>query len=264
MPVYPAGNALGLARDRLYEKVLFQELDIPTVPFAEVDSPGDLERAVASFGFPAVLKTRTLGYDGKGQRELREPRDLPGAWEQLGGAPPTPRGRTVPSVSLSSESLTGYITAPSFASAFAFSMPNTQLKMMIWNMARTNNGEGADPFIERRHEDAALAEPDRQEGTDTAQGDERRAGLPAGDAETLLQERHCRLIHRQRAGDRREEEHEEPDRSDEIAPCPIWAKTTGRVLKPRPNEPPATAAIVPLRPRKMNDAGRRRTSGLRV
>lgn len=87
VPVYPGVNALAAARDRLYEKALFLELGIPTAPFAQVDSFGDLERAVTRFGFPAVLKTRTLGYDGKGQRVLRGPQDLVPAWAQIGGTP---------------------------------------------------------------------------------------------------------------------------------------------------------------------------------
>jgi 5-(carboxyamino)imidazole ribonucleotide synthase len=86
VPVCPGVRALAAARDRLYEKTLFNELDIPTPEFAQVDSLSDLERAVARLGLPAVLKTRSLGYDGKGQRVLREPRDLAAAWEALGGA----------------------------------------------------------------------------------------------------------------------------------------------------------------------------------
>ena len=87
VPVYPGLKALAVARDRLSEKTLFNELDIPTTAFAQVNSREDLERAVAGLGFPAVLKTRTLGYDGKGQRVLREPRDLAPAWAQLGSVP---------------------------------------------------------------------------------------------------------------------------------------------------------------------------------
>ena len=85
--VHPSRHALAVARDRLHEKTLFRTLGIPTPPFAEVDTRADLECAVAEIGLPAVLKTRTLGYDGKGQAVLRCPDDLDAAWTQLGGMP---------------------------------------------------------------------------------------------------------------------------------------------------------------------------------
>ena len=85
--VYPAAKALRVARDRWHEKRLFAELGIPTPPFMAVDSQADLEAAVATIGLPAVLKTRTLGYDGKGQWVLREPSDTFKAFAALGGAP---------------------------------------------------------------------------------------------------------------------------------------------------------------------------------
>jgi 5-(carboxyamino)imidazole ribonucleotide synthase len=85
--VFPCARALATARDRLREKNLFQQLGIPTAPFAAVDSRADLERAVSDLGLPAVLKTRTLGYDGKGQIVLRRPEDRDAAWERLGGVP---------------------------------------------------------------------------------------------------------------------------------------------------------------------------------
>ncbi|MHB8744150.1 MAG: 5-(carboxyamino)imidazole ribonucleotide synthase [Sulfuricaulis sp.] len=86
VPLFPAPSALALAQDRLQEKHLLQSLGIPIADFEAVDSRADLERAVAKIGFPAVLKTRTLGYDGKGQAVLRSPGDLDRAWQQLGGA----------------------------------------------------------------------------------------------------------------------------------------------------------------------------------
>ena len=87
VPVYPPAQALRTARDRWLEKNLFRHLDIPTPPFANVESQQDLERAVAEIGLPAVLKTRQLGYDGKGQRVLREWQDVAGAHAALGSVP---------------------------------------------------------------------------------------------------------------------------------------------------------------------------------
>lgn len=85
--VFPSERALATARDRLNEKSLFKDLDIPTVPFATIDSFDGLRQAVSTIGLPAILKTRTLGYDGKGQALLREQDDLAAAWESLGGVP---------------------------------------------------------------------------------------------------------------------------------------------------------------------------------
>lgn len=87
VPVYPDAEALRLSRDRWLEKRLFRELDITTAEFAAVDSQSDLERAVAEIGLPALLKTRTLGYDGKGQKLLREAADVHGAHAELGSVP---------------------------------------------------------------------------------------------------------------------------------------------------------------------------------
>ena len=84
---YPPAEALAVAQDRLYEKTLFWELGIPTPPFATIDSLEELRDAVARMELPAVLKTRRLGYDGKGQRVLRVPEDIKPAWDALGGVP---------------------------------------------------------------------------------------------------------------------------------------------------------------------------------
>lgn len=87
IPVFPAPRALAVAQDRLAEKQLFAGLGIPLPPFAPVDSRASLEAAVASIGLPCILKTRRLGYDGKGQFRLRQPADIDAAWAALGGNP---------------------------------------------------------------------------------------------------------------------------------------------------------------------------------
>lgn len=84
VPVFPNPNALAIAQDRLSEKTLFNELGIATPAFAAVDTRADLDAAVASVGLPAVLKTRRLGYDGKGQARLRTAADVDTAWAELG------------------------------------------------------------------------------------------------------------------------------------------------------------------------------------
>ena len=85
--VFPNPRALAVAQDRLEEKTLFHSLGLETPAFAAVDSRIDLEHAAARVGFPAVLKIRRLGYDGKGQYRLRSAADLDPAWAALGGVP---------------------------------------------------------------------------------------------------------------------------------------------------------------------------------
>jgi 5-(carboxyamino)imidazole ribonucleotide synthase len=85
--IAPPALALHTAQDRLLEKALFTKLGIATNRSAAVDSFADLERAAKTIGLPAVLKTRRMGYDGKGQQVLRKHSDLPPAWAALGSQP---------------------------------------------------------------------------------------------------------------------------------------------------------------------------------
>lgn len=87
VPVFPCADALRVARDRLNEKTLFQQLQIPVAPFAAVESQHNLDVAVQAIGLPVVLKTRTLGYDGKGQKVLQTTSDVAGAFAELGSVP---------------------------------------------------------------------------------------------------------------------------------------------------------------------------------
>ena len=84
VPVFPSPLALATAQDRLVEKTLFRELDIPVPDFIPVDSREALEAAVARLGAPCILKTRRLGYDGKGQFRIRSADAVAAAWEALG------------------------------------------------------------------------------------------------------------------------------------------------------------------------------------
>jgi 5-(carboxyamino)imidazole ribonucleotide synthase len=85
--IAPPRAALATAQDRLLEKELFRKLRIPTNATQAVDSIEDLRLAMRKIGLPAVLKTRRLGYDGKGQFVLRKPEDAEKAWQELGNAP---------------------------------------------------------------------------------------------------------------------------------------------------------------------------------
>ncbi|WP_147653726.1 5-(carboxyamino)imidazole ribonucleotide synthase [Vulcaniibacterium gelatinicum] len=84
IPVFPNPRALAVAQDRLAEKTLFRELGIPVPEFAAVDSRAGLDAALARIGTPCILKTRRLGYDGKGQFRLRTLADADAAWAALG------------------------------------------------------------------------------------------------------------------------------------------------------------------------------------
>ena len=85
--VRPGIAALSIAQDRLIEKNFLNGLGIATASFASVEDEAGLERAVAQIGLPAILKTRRLGYDGRGQRLLRMASDVVGANAVTGGAP---------------------------------------------------------------------------------------------------------------------------------------------------------------------------------
>ena len=84
VPVHPNPDALAVAQDRLSEKALFQSLGIPLPPFADIRSRDELAAKVAEFGMPCIVKTRRLGYDGKGQFRIRSAADIDAAWDTLG------------------------------------------------------------------------------------------------------------------------------------------------------------------------------------
>jgi 5-(carboxyamino)imidazole ribonucleotide synthase len=86
-PVFPPPKALEVSQDRLAEKALFNKLEIPTPAYERIDQRSELESALTRLGYPAVLKTRRLGYDGKGQMRLNTADDIQAAWAELGGQP---------------------------------------------------------------------------------------------------------------------------------------------------------------------------------
>ena len=85
--VSPNPQALEVAQDRLEEKRIFVELGIPTPPFAAASSQEELETAIAKLGTPCIVKTRRLGYDGKGQRRVLQLNDAEGLYQELGNVP---------------------------------------------------------------------------------------------------------------------------------------------------------------------------------
>lgn len=86
-PVRPGPRALAVAQDRLIEKTAFRDLGIGTAPFAAVNSEADLAAALRTIGAPAILKTRRLGYDGKGQVRIKDAREAAAAFAEIASAP---------------------------------------------------------------------------------------------------------------------------------------------------------------------------------
>ena len=84
VPVFPNPRALAVAQDRLAEKTLFRDLGIDVPAFATVDTRAGLEAALDMIGAPSILKTRRLGYDGKGQFRIKALVDADAAWNALG------------------------------------------------------------------------------------------------------------------------------------------------------------------------------------
>lgn len=84
---HPSATALRIAQDRLREKEAFQELGIPVPSYAAVDDLESLRRATDTIGLPAMLKSRTLGYDGKGQAVIENTHGIESAWDTVGRVP---------------------------------------------------------------------------------------------------------------------------------------------------------------------------------
>ncbi|MGH8140514.1 MAG: 5-(carboxyamino)imidazole ribonucleotide synthase [Steroidobacteraceae bacterium] len=85
--ICPPITALAAAQDRVREKRLFERLKIPTTRWRAVGSRAQLARAIREIGLPAVIKTRRLGYDGKGQALIRTQDEAQRAWQALGAVP---------------------------------------------------------------------------------------------------------------------------------------------------------------------------------
>jgi 5-(carboxyamino)imidazole ribonucleotide synthase len=87
VPVRPNRRALEISQDRLDEKDFLTSLGLATASYIRVDTAGDLAAALVQIGTPAILKTRRLGYDGKGQARITGPHDTDAAFSAMRGAP---------------------------------------------------------------------------------------------------------------------------------------------------------------------------------
>jgi 5-(carboxyamino)imidazole ribonucleotide synthase len=84
-PMHPGASVLHTVQHRLREKRFLAANGFPVTPFREINTEADLRDAVRELGLPAVLKTASFGYDGKGQRKLQDATDVPAAFAGLGG-----------------------------------------------------------------------------------------------------------------------------------------------------------------------------------
>lgn len=85
-PIHPNRTALATSQDRLTEKSFLQDLGLNTAPFANVESAQDLAQALENIGAPAILKTRRMGYDGKGQARIMDASDADDALASMAGS----------------------------------------------------------------------------------------------------------------------------------------------------------------------------------
>ena len=85
-PIQPGRQALAVSQDRLAEKEFLTGLGLKVAPYANVTNGEQAQAAAARIGTPSILKTRRMGYDGKGQMRLKQASDMPAAWEAMAGA----------------------------------------------------------------------------------------------------------------------------------------------------------------------------------
>ncbi len=87
VPVRPSGHALHVTQQRAREKAFLALKGFPVTPHAPVASLDELVAAVERIGLPAILKTASFGYDGKGQHRLTSPLDIEPVWALVGHQP---------------------------------------------------------------------------------------------------------------------------------------------------------------------------------
>jgi 5-(carboxyamino)imidazole ribonucleotide synthase len=85
VPVRPSGFVLHTTQHRAREKTFLDSVGLPVTPFALIHSEAELRAAMVRLGCPAVLKTASFGYDGKGQAKIGSPLFDHGlaAWDNL-------------------------------------------------------------------------------------------------------------------------------------------------------------------------------------
>ncbi len=95
LPAFPPLGALAVAQDRTAEKSLFAELGIAIPPIAAAATAQELQVGIGTVGVPCVVKTRRMGYDGKGQAVVRDASQAQAVWERFGANSPASGGLIV-------------------------------------------------------------------------------------------------------------------------------------------------------------------------
>ncbi|MEM6667433.1 MAG: 5-(carboxyamino)imidazole ribonucleotide synthase, partial [Pseudomonadota bacterium] len=86
VPVHPSGAVLYATQDRRTERILLSDLGIPASPFGSIDGPEAIPAVLDHIGGDGIMKTRKLGYDGKGQTRVRAGDNPQAAWAAIGGS----------------------------------------------------------------------------------------------------------------------------------------------------------------------------------
>ncbi len=86
-PVRPTPRALEISQDRVAEKAFIAGLGIAVAPWRAVGDLEELQAGLAEIGTPSILKTRRLGYDGKGQVRIWDAGGAEAAWDEIAAAP---------------------------------------------------------------------------------------------------------------------------------------------------------------------------------
>jgi 5-(carboxyamino)imidazole ribonucleotide synthase len=86
-PVRPGAAAVRIAQNRIDEKTFIQEHGLATAPFAAIFEASDIEEVIAGLSPPLLLKTASMGYDGKGQCQASTPDEARSAFRQMGDTP---------------------------------------------------------------------------------------------------------------------------------------------------------------------------------
>jgi len=83
-PVHPSAEAVAIARHRIQEKDYARDSGLNPAPYAVIRSENDFDDAIAITGLPGIIKTTTMGYDGKGQQVINDKAQLESAFNDLG------------------------------------------------------------------------------------------------------------------------------------------------------------------------------------
>lgn len=85
IPVSPSSNVVRLIQDKFIQKQTLSELGIPVASFVRIDSKEELKEFAREKTYPVILKSRTMGYDGKGNYRINSESDIDHAFELLSG-----------------------------------------------------------------------------------------------------------------------------------------------------------------------------------